>query len=130
MTNTPAVVSQRLPDNRIVNIPIAHGTPTTSAMTTSGRILALTSRLDPIPRSSPTAVPISSALVSSHGRGSGITLLTILRAPAVNRLAARRATPRTTLWAQVLGTHQRLPRRYAFPSSVVVLRGRIRHPSR
>ncbi len=74
MTNAPTVVSQRLPDNRIVKNPIALGTPTTSAMTTSGRILALTSTLNPIPRSSPTAVPISKALVSNHGRGSGITL--------------------------------------------------------
>ena len=74
MTNAPTAVNQRLRDSRIVNIPIALGTPTTSAITTSGRILALTSRANPIPRSSPTAVPISSALVSNRGRGSGITL--------------------------------------------------------
>ena len=39
MTNAPTAVNQRLRDNRIVNIPIALGTPTTSAITTSGRIL-------------------------------------------------------------------------------------------
>lgn len=74
MTKAPTAVSQRRRDSKIVNIPMTPGTPTTSAITTSGRILAVTTRLAPIPRSSPIAVPISRALVSNRGRGSGITL--------------------------------------------------------
>ena len=58
-------------------MPIALGTPTTSAITTSGRMGAWTSRVAAIPRISPTAVPTSIALVSAHARGSGITLPTI-----------------------------------------------------
>ena len=77
--NAPSVVTQRRPDNRISNIPIALGTPTTSAITTSGRIVALTSSVDAIPAICPTAMPTSIALANSHARGSGITLPTITR---------------------------------------------------
>lgn len=74
MTKVPTAVSHRRRDNNTVNMPITPGTPTTRAITTSGRILAVTIRLAPMPSSSPTAVPTSRALVSNRGRGSGITL--------------------------------------------------------
>ncbi len=58
-------------------MPTALGTPTTNAIATSGRTGASTTRVNAIPRISPTAVPINSALVSAHARGSGITFPTI-----------------------------------------------------
>ena len=89
--NAPTVVTQRRPDSRIINIPIAMGTPTTRAITTSGRIVAFTSRVDATAAISPTAEPTSIALVSNHARGSGITLLTITRRRPARPARLRRA---------------------------------------
>ena len=69
---------------RTRNRPIALGTPMTRAITTSGRIVAVTRSVEAVPATSPTAMPTSIALVSNHARGSGITLTTLLR-----RLRAR-----------------------------------------
>jgi succinate dehydrogenase/fumarate reductase flavoprotein subunit len=90
-TNAPAVVTQRRPENRIVNIPIADGTPTTRAIAMSGRTGASTISVSAMPRISPTAVPTSKALVSTHARGTGITLMRLAAAPVVTPSAARRA---------------------------------------
>jgi hypothetical protein len=53
---------------------MALGSPTTSAMTTSGRMRADTSTAAAVAATTPTATPTSIALVSSQVRGSGITL--------------------------------------------------------
>src|SRR6476660_421827 len=91
--NAPSVVTHRRPENRISNIPIPLGTPTTRAITTSGRIVASTSRVAAIPASSPTAEPISMTLVSNHARGSDITFSTITRTgPSTPLRHARRAS--------------------------------------
>ena len=50
----PSVVTLRA---RTRNRPIALGTPTTRAITTSGRIVAVTRSVEAIPATSPTAVP-------------------------------------------------------------------------
>jgi hypothetical protein len=71
-------------------MPIELGTPTTSAITTSGRMAALTSRVEAIPAINPTAPPTSIALVSAHARGSGITLPTITPRHQAKLRATRR----------------------------------------
>ena len=89
---------------------IALGTPTTRAITASGRIVAVTRSIEAVPATSPTAVPTSIALVSNHARGSDITLTTLLR-----RLRARPARVRRAL--RVPGRRQRLPPRSACRSA-------------
>jgi hypothetical protein len=86
------------------------GDADTRAITTSGRIVAVTRSVEAIPATSPTAVPTSVALVSNHARGSGITLTTLLR-----RLRARPARVRRAL--RVPGRRQRLPPRSACRSA-------------
>ena len=106
---------------RTRNRPIALGTPMTRAITTSGRIVAVTRSVEAIPATSPTAVPTRIALVSHHARGSGITLTTLLR-----RLRARPARVRRAL--RVPGRRQRLPPRSACLSAGAAHPRRSRRP--
>ena len=54
--NAPSAVTHRRPENRIVRSPTTLGSPTTNAMTTSGRTRAWTSTVNATPASNPTAV--------------------------------------------------------------------------
>ena len=86
----PAIVTHRRPESRIASSPMTLGIPTTSAMTASGLIRAWTTAVNATPASSPTALPISMAPASSHGRGRGITLTTLLRLATPRARRSRR----------------------------------------
>ena len=98
--NTPSAVSHRRRDNRITSRPMALGSPTTSAMTTSGRTRAETSTAAAVPASTPTAIADQHCAGQQPGPRQRNHALTILpRAPAT-ALPARRAL-------QVLSKRQR-----------------------